>query len=454
MRRLLLWLLLAALALFALSSGDDPDACPDGRCPAPAPVPPPAPPKKPRWPTDPAAPVGALVAGPRHPDGTEIACDYPGDRHRKNTASKGLGLCVFTSIHHAADWQAADVLLEFPRWLIERGIPGGGHPAKVAELIPRLCKERGAPVPDYLQIESNDLEVLAAACAGGRMPCVTYAFSPTGRYSGRRIAHMVNLVHLDERWAVVLDNNHPGDAQYEWMGHADFLRAYSGGRTGWAVILLDPPPPMPPHDAGAGREASALPKTCPCSDLCVCGCNDGGACPCVGTPADLFGVEPERLGGGPSYRRNGKAVTRAEALDAVARVPDDRQRRRLTVIGPADLRKRVLDDWAAHPALKPFADEYVVRGYAPDHWHVARYGFVTDGRPTIYVQEAGGGVLLRRDRYDGPDDLSAALRRLRPDYSPKNDPRSRLSGLSSKVPWSAWLVGGGAVVAYLMLRRK
>jgi hypothetical protein len=39
------------------------------------------------------------------------------------------------------------------------------------------------------------------------MPAVTYGYSP--RYGGR-VAHMVNLVHLSERWAAILDNNFPG----------------------------------------------------------------------------------------------------------------------------------------------------------------------------------------------------------------------------------------------------
>src|SRR5262249_15178302 len=147
-------------------------------------------------------------------------------------------------------------------------------------------------------------------------------------------------------------------------------------------------------------------------------------------------------------------VSRREALQAVSRVPDDRHRRRLTVIGTSDDRKRVLDDWSAHPALRAFREDFLVKGYAPDHWHVARYGFATDGRPTIYVQDRGGAVLLRRDRYDGPEELATTLRRLRPDYEPKNDPQRRLIPWRGKVPWSVWVIGGAAVAAYLLLRRK
>jgi hypothetical protein len=244
-------LLAGALALAAIQAQrpvpqpPSPSPCPpDGPCPVP-PAPRPLP--KP-WGPRLAAPVGATVGGPRHADGTEVACDLPGSLHRRNTASKGLGNCVFTSIHHSALWQNVPALQEFPKYLIDKGIPGGGYPRKVDELIPRICKDRGLPVPDYLQVESNDLAILKAACRSGRMPAVTYAVSPTGRYGGKRISHMVSLVGADDRWFVVLDNNFPGAQAYEWLAPEEFLRAYSGGRTGWAVILLNAPPPPPPHN--------------------------------------------------------------------------------------------------------------------------------------------------------------------------------------------------------------
>ncbi len=78
------------------------------------------------------------------------------------------------------------------------------------------------------------------------MPGVTYSFSPTKRYGGARIAHMVSLVHADDQWFCVLDNNYPGLDKYEWMSPAEFLKTYTGGGGGWAVILLDRgPPPLP-----------------------------------------------------------------------------------------------------------------------------------------------------------------------------------------------------------------
>jgi len=191
--------------------------------------------------------IGAQVGGNVAPDGkTELACDLPGNLHRQNTSSKGLGNCVFTSIHHSATWQDVPPLQEFPKWLIDKGIPGGGYPEKVTKLISQMCKEKGVPEPEYIQVQGDDLEVLKLACKTGRMPGVTYSFSPTGRYGGQRIAHMVSLVHADDSWFCVLDNNYTGATKYEWMTPAEFRKTYTGGRAGWAVILLrQGPPPAP-----------------------------------------------------------------------------------------------------------------------------------------------------------------------------------------------------------------
>jgi len=189
--------------------------------------------------------VGAKVAGTRSPDGAEeIHCDLPGELHRKNTSSRGRGLCVFTSIHHSAVSANVPALQEFPRWLITKGIPGG-YPQKVADLIPKMCRERGLPEPEWIQVEGKDLEVLKVACKTGRLPAVTYSFSPTGRYGGQRIAHMVNIAHASDKWFAVLDNTYVGADAYEWLSPQEFSRTYAPG---WCVILLAAGAPPPPRN--------------------------------------------------------------------------------------------------------------------------------------------------------------------------------------------------------------
>lgn len=245
-----------ALAALAAALGwaavkGPPGPCDDGKCPPVAPAPdvrpaprPVVPPRRPWGPTSPA-PVGATVGGPVHPDGTEILCDLPGNLHLRNKGgSDGAGLCVFTSIEHSAHWQNVEALKGFRDWMTR--FPGGGYPSKVDLMVKRICAERNIPVPEYLQVEGPDLAILKRACAAGLMPAVTYGISPTGRYGGQRIPHMVSLPHADDRHFVVLDNNYPGPDKYEWMTEAEFARSYRAMGGGWAVILLSwGPPPVP-----------------------------------------------------------------------------------------------------------------------------------------------------------------------------------------------------------------
>ena len=228
-----------------------PPPCPGPICP-PAPPPPAPPPPPPRpsprpgpWGNEGRAPVGAKVGGPVNEDGTEIACHLPARLHQKNRGgSDGAGLCVFASMRHSGLWQNEPVFTNLFQYMWTK--PGGSYPSKTDAMIDRYCKERGATKPPYLQVEGTDLEILKAASKSGRMPGVTYSFSPTRRYGGGRISHMVSLVHADDRHFVVLDNNYIGDAAYEWMTPEEFRRTYTGGRSGWSVILLTPPfPPSP-----------------------------------------------------------------------------------------------------------------------------------------------------------------------------------------------------------------
>lgn len=206
------------------------------------PVPQPTPDPKPRRPRH--QDVQAKVGGDAAPDGTPVQIDMPRELRMKNVGGRdGAGLCVFTSLNHSAIWQDIDVLKDFQKWM--RSKPGGGYPQKVDAMIAQKCKEAGAPVPDYIQVEGKDLEILDLACKTGRMPGVTYGFSPSGRYGGSRISHMVNLAHADGKNYAVLDNNYIEDL--EWLSKSEFQRAY-GSDGGWSVIFLKPGPPPAPRN--------------------------------------------------------------------------------------------------------------------------------------------------------------------------------------------------------------
>jgi hypothetical protein len=200
-------------------------------------------------PPSPGQPIGARVGGRTSPLGAEIQVDLPGSLHTENIASRGLGCCVFRSLDHAARWQGVPALWGFPEWMVSKRIEGGGYPSKVDRLIPQIAKDRGLPTPEYIQHEGTDLELVRLALKTGRMVSGTYGRSPTGRYGGRHIDHMVNYVHCTSTEAAVLDNNYPGDQAYEWMTPEELRRAaMDGSRQLWVVILLSPPPPPAPRN--------------------------------------------------------------------------------------------------------------------------------------------------------------------------------------------------------------
>lgn len=250
-------LMLAAVgaALWWALREQPPPPCPDDKCPTPIPTPAPVPdpPLRPRKPWGEfEAPVGVEAhVGPLSPDGDEPQVDLPTHLHIKNRGgSDGAGLCVFASITHSAHWQSVSQLEDLFQWMWTK--PGGGYPSKVSAMIKRKCAEKGIPEPEYVQIEGTDLDPIKMALKGGRPAATTYAISPTGRYGGKTIAHMVSTMAAavgrgpdGKGWWAILDNNYPGTL--EWMSEAHYRRAYTGGRLGWAIFLLNGPPPPPPR---------------------------------------------------------------------------------------------------------------------------------------------------------------------------------------------------------------
>lgn len=189
----------------------------------------------------PPRPTGRIVeAGNVGPGGLEVQCDLPPEMWRHNVESRGEGCCGFRSVDHAAHWQNVRQLWDFPEWLQAHGRPGGSYPEYMKEMIAAICLDRQAPAVEFLSYEGNDPHILDLALATGRMPAVTYD-GKDGVHYDEPIAHVVNLVYLDEQWAAILDNNFP-PTQLLWMSRQDFLARWSG----WTVILLAPRPPAPP----------------------------------------------------------------------------------------------------------------------------------------------------------------------------------------------------------------
>lgn len=237
-------------------------------------------------------------------------------------------------------------------------------------------------------------------------------------------------------------------------------------------------PPWKPKAARKAPLAKGADQDCKdCKDP-ACHCKDGGPCTAspwcrdschggrrmefseAGEPIENFGIERQRLDGGQNhYYIRGDRVPRQQFMEVVqaASLSDDSQAARITVIGPKELRKPVLDMLAAMPEIQGAA----VKAYDANHWAVHKAGFKTDGRPTIYVQQPNGDVVARFDAPPAQPVLARAVlqakRQADPNYDPKKDPQ----GPAPAAPWqdllqSPWgpVVGLGGGLLLLLLRKK
>lgn len=468
-----------AVPVVPVTPAPTPD-CPGPNCPNPN-----KPQPSPRKPWGPRGdlPVGQVCGsrdGSTH-DGHTVQVDLPVDQLVRNCGgSNGAGLCVFTSIMFSARLQNVPQLKDFQTWMKKH--PGGGWPQKVDQMIARKCQEEGKPVPDYIQIENGDWDLVKLALKTGRMPAITYGS-----------AHMVNIVCLDGKYGAFRDNNFVAQNEIDWMTEEQ-AKQKAGGKRFWAVVLLAPRPPMPPKNT----KDSNKPACCAApyvagkyrwqrfwecqqwalwrdgvqvgafdADLDLYGTYNGPddwgpyyRRPPVDLPSDAMAALGANAPGGvlfnyqgaPRYSRGGAVISREEAIGALSasKLDDDSQKLSLTVIGEQPDIDRVRAELVS-PANATFASRVVFQGYTPDDWAVStqNFGFAHDGKPTIYLQKPDGEVLLHLQKYDAT--TFQTLRQKDPSYNPNNDPGVKQPNADPTAPDSTsdplgtfllWLVGG------------
>ncbi len=189
-----------------------------------------------------------VANGPVH-EGVEVTIDVPpaylreNDRGIPENGRPGAGLCVWASLQMSAWWQGIPELADLFEYM--RTQPGGGWPARVEQVL----KARAAGV-GFVQYEGKDRETVIAlietALKTGRPVCITYGYGDFYRKRGaNQISHMVLLVHFDEKWAAIIDNNDV--ANVTWMPREELLKraAYPSGDTWVCVLIGTPPPPIP-----------------------------------------------------------------------------------------------------------------------------------------------------------------------------------------------------------------
>ena len=150
------------------------------------------------------------------------------------------------------------------------------------------------------------------------------------------------------------------------------------------------------------------------------------------------GVEWDKVSTKERTTIGGTVVTKSQGLQYIEglpngkgdHIPNDGRWLRVTAIGTPAETNALAEDLQKDPKLLPFKNKYVLQLYDPlepkTAWAVNRAGFVTEGHPSIYVQEPSGRTLARLDHYPGPAGmatvLSASLRKVDPSYDPKKDP--------------------------------
>lgn len=473
-------------------------------------------------------------------DGTTVALDLPVALQLENTGgSDGAGLCVFTSIGRAAAWQNVTALQGFRDYM--RNFPGGGYPEKVDAYVQKLCKKLGEPVPKYLHYRGRSLEPIRLALKTGRMACVTYGVSPTYRYNGRKIYHMVDIVAAGvgkgpdgKGWWCVSDNNFPGT--YEWMTESQFERAFNFTGEGWAVILLAPcPPPVP--KVGATMNASLFSLV---AALAIGQCENGkclvpqtgevltpigqaignhawyqaksdkgarlyrngvyagkfdyvlgvyqawdgskhldpskapvdppiDAPGCFGPDGDCnnFGLNLDRAGLKHGFRLGEKPISEKTAMQLLTgddpEIPDDTDKRHLTVIVKGPEARRTFETWRRAKELGNQMTSYRVQVYDANdktaEEMLAPFELSKDRtfgeKGSVAIVQAPGTtqaapVLNRVYGFASPDELTKDLRKVDPNIDPFQPAPNPLRPLPSPAtpsgpPW--WIWAGLAVVA-------
>lgn len=364
--------------------------------------------------------------------GTRAAVDLPTSQHMRNVGgTDGAGLCVPTSIQHAARWQGLYDLDGYRRYC--EGLPGGSYPSKTDQTLAGFCSRKGIPVPSYIQHTGGDDGFLDLAVKTGRCPGVTYSGSD-GFYRGR-VAHMVSLAHLDGERAAIVDNNRPGS--WVWMSRRDFLVRWRDMQGGWAFVFLAAPPaphPVAPSIVFAGCPGGVCPIRPTVAPVAAdpLGPNPVGNPPGPGfrwrqlpgvgwgwvhdsvpggdpieakpEPVTVAGedvptgVVPEKIHEQPAYSINGVPVDKDTAMSAMGGLSDDSGNWNLSVVGDPAFLARVRADVAGLPIEA--RGKLHVQAYTPDVWQVSHFRLapgVTLRRPAVGRVGADVGTIAAGD---------------------------------------------------------
>lgn len=170
-------------------------------------------------------------------NGVEAYVPIPPELHIRNEGSAvdGYGLCVGSSILINGAYQGVPGMEQGKQsewWRYLKSRPGGSYPGKLEADLRKMY-----PDEKWVSWVGDVTDLIAEYTRKGYPVAATMN---TGQlYNWQGIHHMVSLVHLDDQYACVVDNNDPG--KYHWMSADDYKRRFVDGQTGWLFVWLRDP---------------------------------------------------------------------------------------------------------------------------------------------------------------------------------------------------------------------
>lgn len=180
------------------------------------------------------------------PNGREANAPFKPEHRMENWSTFGLGNCVVASCCQNAKFSG------HPEWAgtfksLTNGVPGGHYPEKLEKLLQDAKKKH--PELRWVQFwgqgEAGYKELLAWNAKG--FP-VGITWGTGTRYGNRPIAHMVSLVHADEEYWMIADNNFI--EEFSTVPSPEGRRRWAMGSDEWGVVIVPPDSEWPQTNDG------------------------------------------------------------------------------------------------------------------------------------------------------------------------------------------------------------
>ena len=132
------------------------------------------------------------------------------------------GSCVHASFSTVLYYHGLDDMGDWWRQTYEAG--------EYADRMVRRVRESGLP---FAYTDTGSVEFLEW-CSRNRLPCIIWW----------KQSHCCTIVDLNDEYAVIIDNNHPGE--YEYVPRNEFIHRWQNWYDGFALTVVRPPPPPTP----------------------------------------------------------------------------------------------------------------------------------------------------------------------------------------------------------------